>query len=161
MPLNPSQLQSLKADIAADPTLAALPNTADDAFTIAATYNATAVPDFWVWRSSVPSYEYRGSNGIVWTEVDGLSVGKARIFEWLTVGLTTPINAADANVRAGLQNAFGTSQTLTNLTTMGRRRASRVEKLLATGTGSTAVPATMGYEGAISYTDVQAARNPP
>jgi hypothetical protein len=33
-----------------------------------------------------------------------------------------------------------------------------VEKLLATGTGSDGSPATMGFEGPISYQDVQAAR---
>jgi hypothetical protein len=40
-----------------------------------------------------------------------------------------------------------------------KRLASRVEQLFATGTGSDAVPATLGFEGPISVNDVEAARN--
>lgn len=159
MSLTAAQQATLKADILADPTLAAIPNTADGDFQIAATYNAIAGPDFWVWRSAIASTDYRGVNGIVWTEVDALTVSKARIFEWLTGQLTLPINASDPNVRAGIQNAFGTSQTLTNLTNMGRRPATRAEKLFAAGAGTAASPATLAFEGAISYYDVMAARN--
>lgn len=160
MSLTAAQLTTLATAIRADPTLSGLPDDQGSNSAIADALNAPAVPDFWVWRTSVPSSEYRGVNGIVWTEVDGLTVSKARIFEWLTTGLVAPINAADASVRAGIQNAFGTSQTLANLTAMGRRLATRAEKLLASGAGSTAAPATMGFEGKITYADVLDARTP-
>lgn len=160
MSLSPAQLSTLKAAIAADPTLSSLPNDPDGNQAVADAFNAPATPDYFVWRSNVPPSEYRGANGIVWTEVDALTVGKGRIFEWLTGMLSMGINAADANVRAGLQNAFGnTSATLANLTAMGRRKASRAEKLFATGTGSTASPATMGFEGKITAADVLNAFN--
>jgi hypothetical protein len=42
-----------------------------------------------------------------------------------------------------------------------KRPALLGEKILATGTGSDASPATLGYEGNISYQDVQAARSLP
>lgn len=166
--LSDAQIAVLKADILADPALTNLPNSPDDNQRIADAENALATPDYWVWRTNVPSVEYRGASGIVWTEVDGLTVGKARIFEWLTGQLTLPINASDPNVRAGIANAFGnTSTTATNLTTMGRRRARRIEKLLAvaspnaSGTrGSTANPDTLTFEGTIPYTDVEKARAP-
>lgn len=40
-----------------------------------------------------------------------------------------------------------------------KRPATVAEKVLATGTGTTASPATMGHEGAVSYADVQSARS--
>ena len=55
--LSPAQLQSLKASIASDPVLAAMPMTPDAAFEIAALYNLAASPDFWVWRTSVSRAE--------------------------------------------------------------------------------------------------------
>ncbi len=38
---------------------------------------------------------------------------------------------------------------------MWKRTATRGEKVFATGTGSDASPATLNYEGAISYNDVK------
>jgi hypothetical protein len=40
-----------------------------------------------------------------------------------------------------------------------KRAATRLEKLLSSGTGSTADPATMDYEGAADYMDIYRARN--
>jgi hypothetical protein len=40
-----------------------------------------------------------------------------------------------------------------------KRAATRAEKLFSTGTGSTASPATMAFEGVVTYQDVSAARN--
>jgi hypothetical protein len=44
------------------------------------------------------------------------------------------------------------------LEALWRRLASRAEKALATGTGSTATPASLGFEGAISIADAAAIR---
>jgi hypothetical protein len=161
--LTTAQLTTLKADIAADATLNALPKTPDNAVTIAAAYNLPASPAYWVWKTSMPPDEYTGNNGIVWTEVDALAVGKARIFEWMSGGMTRPINPSDPNQRQGLSDAFAAGTTTrTNLIALARRQATRLEKLFAVATvggsgtrGSTANPDTMVVEGALQGTDVE------
>jgi hypothetical protein len=155
-PLTSAQLTALKNDIAADGTINTVPQTSDNADMIAGLYNQDASPTFWVWRTNVPSSEYTGNAGLVWTEVDNLTVGKARIFEWMTAQLTRNINAADPNVQSGIQEAFSASSTSrAHLLVLGRRPAKRIEKLLATGPGSTASPATMTFEGTLRYPDIE------
>jgi hypothetical protein len=72
------------------------------------------------------------------------------------------LNASKANIRAGIDAAWvGTAADLVvraTIYTHCKRLASRIEKLLATGTGSDAAPATMSFEGAISWQDVEQAR---
>ena len=45
-------------------------------------------------------------NGFDWVEVDNLTVGKARIWEWLFDNATTTINPSKANVRAGIAECW-------------------------------------------------------
>ena len=161
--LTPAQLQTLKAAILADPVLAGKPQTPDGAFEIAAAMNTVAVPDFFVWRTSVTIDEIM-QNGFDWTRVDNLTVGKARIWEWMMS--TGTLHPNQANVRSGILATFGTSGDLaTRLATFVhcQRLAMRVEKLYAVGTGATTTeqgvgPATLTFEGAISYQDVLDAR---
>lgn len=156
MALTPAQLTALAADITADPTLSAKPNNSDGAFDIAAAYNLPASPSFVVWRTSVTTDEIM-NNGFVWTVVDGLTAGKARIWDWMT-RLGT-INPAKANIRQGLTDAFGSGTAMaTAITPHLKRNATRAEKLFASGTGSDASPATMTFEGNLSYFDVLQAR---
>ena len=164
MALTSAQLLTLKAEILADPVLAALPNNPDGDFEIAAQLNALAVPDFFVWRTNVPLDEIM-VNGFDWTRVDNLTVGKARIWEWMVA--LGHINPSQANVRAGVLAVFTTASDLGNrVAVFGhcQRQATRAEKVLAVGTGTTTTdqgvgPATMGFEGNLSYVDVQNARN--
>lgn len=157
--LTTTQLQALKADIAADPVFGSIPHTPDNAFAVAVAYNAVASPAFYVWKSSVPTSEIMG-NGFDWTRVDNLTVGKARIWEWMVdVG---SINPSQANVRTGVLAVFTTAGDLAmRLAIFGhcQRLASRVEKLFATGAGTSVTeqgtgPATTVYEGSVSYQDV-------
>lgn len=165
MALTIAQNQILKADILADPILAALPNNSDGAFAIAAAYNLTATPDFWVWRTAV-SLSDINNNGFDWVRVDNLSVGKARIWEWM-FQTTGAINASKANVRAGIQECWkGTAADLAvQAVVFGhcQRLATRAEKLFATGAGTSVVdgigPATMSVEGDLSFQEIQNARN--
>ena len=158
--LTNAQLLALKADILADPVLAAKPDTLDGAYDIAVAYNLTAVPDYVVWKTSVSVDEIM-RNGMDWTRVDNLTVGKARIWDWMT-RLGT-FNAAKVNIRAGIDATWtGTAADLAvraTVYTHCKRLATRAEKLFATGTGSDASPATMGWEGALTYQDVYAARH--
>lgn len=164
MSLTSQQKTTIKAAIEADPVLNAYENNSDGAFNIAADLNTEASPDFYVWRTSVAVNEIM-QNGFDWTRVDNLTIGKARIWEWMcSVGTLHP---NQANVRAGILAVFtaaGDLATRQACFNHCQRLASKVEKLLATGSGTTtndqAVgPATMGFEGPISYQDVYDARN--
>lgn len=155
--MTPAQLATLKADILADPVLAAQPMNSDGAFSIAEAYNLPASPAYVVWRTNVPAQEIM-SNGFVWTAVDGLTAGKARIWDWMT--RYGSINPSKPNVRQGLQDCFGAASAMvTGILPHLKRNASRVERLFATGTGSDAAPGTLTFEGTLSYQDVEAARN--
>lgn len=170
--LTNAQLVTLKADILADPAFDSVPPGSDGAFTIAAAYNLVAVPDFWVWRTAVSKAEYvqtTSGDGTTfnWTGAGFItrSVGERDAWRELfnDAGLCNP---ALASVRQAFQDIFsgGTAPApanRTHLTTISRRKATRAEKLYATGTGSIASPATLVVEGALSYLDVQNARELP
>jgi hypothetical protein len=162
--LTPSQLTTLKANIIADPVLSALPNNDDGAFQIMTAYNLSAVPDFFVWRTTINVADIM-RNGFDWTRVDNLTVGKARIWEFMTSAGT--LDPSRANVRAGFEACFsveaGDQSTRQGIYNECQRLATRAEKLFAAGAGTTSThhgigPATMAFTGSISLNDVLAAR---
>lgn len=168
MNLTLSQRQALKADM----VTSSQPTTGSDdvALTVANFYNANASPDFWVWRTSVGKDELTNS-----TSVDGTT------FNWTGTGFITRnqgerdawrelfdrdgnCNPSLANVRQAFTDIFsgGTvpaPANRTHLATVSRRKATRFEKLFAAGTGSTASPAVMALEGALTVDDVKRAWN--
>lgn len=171
MSLTPAQKATLKNDILTDPVLSTIPNTPDGTFEIARLYNLTVAPDFWVWRSSVTKGEYVNE-----TSVDGTT------FNWTGAGFITrlqgerdawsqmfmnslqAVNPSLPQVRAAFQDIFSGAiapapANRTHLATISRRLATKVEKLFAVGTGSTASPANMVIESPISPFDVQEARD--
>lgn len=155
--LTPEQLAILKADILADPALA---NAYDE--DVAHAYNLSAEPEHIVWKSAVDPDEIM-RNGMDWTQVDNLTVGKARIWDWMTrLGSFDP---SKLNIRAGIDAAWvGTAAMLAvraTIYTHCKRPATRAEKLFASGIGTTVSPATMGFEGFLTYADISAARNLP
>jgi hypothetical protein len=160
--LTPEQMAVLKADILADPILAAFPMHSDGAWAIAVLYNLAAAPEWTVWKTDVDPEDIM-RNGMDWTRVDNLSVGKARIWDWMTKLGT--FNAAKANIRSGIDAVWvGTTADLAvraMVYTHCKREATRIEKLFSTGTGTTEAPATMTFEGQIQYQDVLLARNLP
>lgn len=160
--MTPTQLQALKNYIVADPVLNAFPLNTDGAWFISQTINASATPAFIVWRTELPVEEIM-RNGMDWARVDNLSVGKARIWDWMS-RLGT-INPSKPNIRAGIDATWvGTALDLAVREAVYvhcKRPATLGENILATGTGTDASPATMGYEGDISYTDIDNARHLP
>lgn len=156
--LNEQQLAVLKADILADPILSQWAATGYMASEIAAAYNVAAAPEWVVWKSNVLVDEIM-RNGMDWARVDNLSVGKARIWDWM--GRLGTFDASKPNIRAGIDATWvGTAADLAvraMVYTHCKRPAKRAEKLLSTGTGTTATPATMGFEGNLTYQDVEAA----
>lgn len=167
--LSTPQLIVIKADILSDPILAAHPNTADGAFSIATAYNLPVAPEFWVWRTSVPKSEL----------VQGVSAD-GTTFDWTGTGFIARVvgerdawrelfgeagicNPSLANVRQAFLDIFSGAiapapANRTHLATVARRPARRIEKLFATGTGSAGLPAVMAFEGAVSYIDIMNAR---
>lgn len=174
MQLTTAQQQALKADIiaASDPACQALeadPTSSDLAVAVAALYNLNASPDYWVWRTSVAKHELVNTTSI---DVDGTT---PRNFIWIGNGFITrsageqaawrelfngtdSTNTSLSNVRQAFTDIFsGTGNAASNrthLANVARRKASRIEKLLATGAGTAASPSTMGSEGPLSYPDV-------
>lgn len=175
MSLNPTQLATLKADILADQTLvdwitAGRPNM------ITAAYNADAAPDFIVWKNQVRTEEVFDS--ITWSALTPLDTpdgsqdwanrslscqGKQFNLQIILTGRQS-VSGAKPAIRAGLQDALtnvpsGAGGALVNagwaaVKAMLSRKATRGEKLFATGTGSVASPATLGVDGPITDADV-------
>jgi hypothetical protein len=154
-----AQLVILRDAILADPAVNTIPMGSDGDFAIALYYNGLVAPPYIVWRTAVPIAEIM-TNGFDWTRVDNLSVGKARIWEWLKD--TGTINPAQANIRAGIDATWvGTAADLAVRAAVYvhcKRAATRFEKLFATGSGTDASPSTMTLEGAVSLEDVGQAR---
>lgn len=156
--MTPEQLADLRAAILADPVLSAFPENSDGAFAIADELNKIASPDFIVWRTSVT---IRGimSNGFRWTDVDSLTAQKYRTWEQFVA--LNEINPSKANIRQGLRDCWGNgSAQETAIMPHLKRKATRAEKLFASGAGSDASPATMTFEGLLTYQDVERARAP-
>lgn len=159
--LSPAQRATLKTAILADQAISAS-FTNGDLQGVADYYNVAASPAFRVWRTSVTQDEIM-QNGFDWVRVDNLSVGKARIWEWLFDNPMRTIDPSKANVRAGIDEAWkGTAADLAvraAVYTHCHRAASRFEKVFATGTGSEASPGAFGVDsggqaivGPVSYT---------
>jgi hypothetical protein len=173
--LTPAQLQALKADIAADATLSPVPNSPDGNQSVADAYNAAAGPAWYVWRTNVSEAEYTGLPGVdvaggnaqtvwSWPAVIARSTGEQN--GWMRMFATGSVNPSRANVRQGFADIFSGTQNnapaqRNHLTVLSKRTATRAEKLFSSGAGSYASPATLSFEGTLTYSDVTAARNSP
>lgn len=148
MQLTTAQQTTLRAFVAADVTLNAIPKNGDGAYALATALNALAVPAWIVWKTSVSIDEIM-RNGMDWARVDNLSVGKARIWDWM--GRLGTLNAAKTNIRVGIDATWtGTAADLavrTTVYTHCKRSATVLEKLFSTGLGLDATPSTMDVEG--------------
>jgi len=156
--LTTEQRAALSADIAADPTLSAYPNTSDGAYAIAQAYNADASPDFIVWKTAVPRNEV--GKAFVASALAAITAGNndklANFAAW-----NESVDASRADQRAFFDDIFSVAagaSTRAALLVLWKRKATRAEKLFATGTGSDATPATMTFEGSIDYQEVMEAR---
>lgn len=154
--LNQSQLAVLKTDILANPAFTGW-DLARSAQEIASWYNGIANPAFIVWRTSIPSDDlydsiFQSSGGL---QLDALTASKRdSLFKMIERDLDASIPESRANIDdyCGSQNNLKTA-----MLAVQKRSATKAEKLFATGTGSTAVPATMAFEGDLTYQQVEAA----
>ncbi len=155
------QNQKLRDDINQNPALSGLPNNSDQAFFIKDFYNDQPPEPWFVWNTNVLAEDVM-NNGFVWSTVDQLNAGKARIWEWLT--RFGSFNPSKPNVRQGLADAFGANSPMASgIITHCKKESSLVQKLFSSGTGSNAVPATLdsniNQNFLLSYQEVITARN--
>jgi hypothetical protein len=166
--LTPAQQTALKNDATSPGNSAALGAflAADDYPSIAAFYNTLSTPDFWVYRTSLTRAEMTqgtSQDGTTFTYVGNgfitRSAGEQAAWnDMLAGGSVNPSLPATRQAFADIFSGTGNAAlNRTHLTALARRKATRIEKLLATGTGSPAAPATMGFEGQVIYEEVQQA----
>lgn len=186
MSLTNTQLQALKADILADPTLANQPMTSAGALAIAEAYSIVGSVD--VWRTDAPVFHIidainwvnytpndSADNTATYTNRALLAQTKQMNLQIMLQGRQT-IDASKATIRAGLRDAViqlptGAGGALTspggasgaNVLAACTRKANRGEALFATTqatTGSTSAY-IMAFEGSLTSDDVQQARELP
>lgn len=167
MPLTAAQKTLLKTAILADPGVSQLyldGNTSG----VADYLNVTASPAFWVWRTDVSRQDvYTAQNDLpvsgaqtgFWSWTTYKNQAATEQNAWTQMFMGDLANFSRQNVRDGVASIFTGSAAANaqrdHCLAVGRRLATRAEKILASGTGSTATPAVMGFEGAITPTDVQ------
>lgn len=124
-------------------------------------YNALAVPDFWVWRTAVSRAEIYNDvspDATTWSWTTYRNQSATEQNAWVQMFMGDQANFAKENLRTGIGAIFtGSAQANAqrdHCLSAGRRKATRLEKLFATGTGSTASPAVMGVEGDLTTTDL-------
>lgn len=168
--LMPAQYATLKADILANSELNTQPNTSDGNAAVAALYNVAAGPDYWVWKTRTTKDDLVAKLGpdgtsFAWTGTGYItrSQGERDAFNAI-FDSSGAINPSIASIRQAFADIFsgGTAPApanRTHLLAVSRRKATRVEKLYATGAGTTAAPSLMAFEGTLTGHDVDAARN--
>ena len=166
MPLTIAQALLVKNDILATPLLNAFPANLDGAYGIADLYNRLATPDFIVWKTLLHEQEIASltsSEATVWSWSSFITRSVAEQTAWGRMfNGTYTVNPSLAQVRIAFADIFSGGTGVfqrTHLLAMSKEKASRIEKLLATGTGTTADPATRSLVGNISPQDVANARN--
>lgn len=163
--MNNSQYQVLKTAILSDPTLADAVAAADDE-AIADAMNSTASPDYWVWRTRLTRHDMESSTSVdntVWSFTAFIARSQGERDCWREMLADGWVNPSLVNVRQGVADIFSGAansapQQRAHLLAVSRRKASRLEKLFATGgDGTTNNISTMTVEGPLSYAEVSIA----
>jgi hypothetical protein len=166
MDLTPAQRSTLKAAILADPVLSTkVSGPGTDYGVIAAALNAAASPDFWGWRTAVTKDEIVNATSqdatvFNWTGLGFITRAQGERDAWRELfSLTGTVNPSQPNIRQAFSDIFSGATApapanRTHLLAVSRRKATLAEKLLATGTGSTAVPALFTVEGGVSIGEI-------
>ena len=151
--MTPTQLSTLKAVALTDPVATAYITNGNDN-ELAEWFNQPQT--FVVWRTVLTPEQARAAIIKGATQLDGLTVGKRDSLFYLVSG---DLAVSDASVRTAIDDLCGTQNQLKGyLTTAQKRTATRAEKALASGTGTDAVPANLGWEGWLSGNDASEIR---
>lgn len=120
-------------------------------------YQRIATPDFWVWRTDVTRAElYHGTSpdGTTWNWTTYKQQQIPEQNAWTQMFMGDTANFALPNLRAGVAAIFSgvgaQAAQRDHCLSMGRRLASRIEKMFATGAGTSVSPATAAI---LSFTD--------
>jgi hypothetical protein len=159
--LSQSQKTALKVFINANPTYKNLADTGDNDG-LAKLLSADATTNPWCWRTAVTRSEYeeltsQDATTFDFTVLIARSQGERDVyFRLFDKG---PVNPSRDRIRQAFADIFsgasGAAQR-THMTSVSRRKANVAEKALATGTGTTASPMTLTYEGGIDPYQVTA-----
>lgn len=163
MNLTPAQQATLKAYILSQPDLVAIIGSID---LLRDALNTDASPAFWVWRKSV-------SRNNIYTEQNDLSVpiddkfwnwttyknqGVSEQNAWVQMFMQDVTDFSAQNVRDGIAKIFTGSAAANaqrnHVLAIGRRLATRAERVFQTGAGTTATPDILVTEGPITQTEV-------
>jgi hypothetical protein len=160
--MTPAQIIAFRAALLAetDPAIVAARDTRNDTET-ARLYNLPST--FIVWKTMLSRLEAMG-DGFDWTQVDNLTNGQARIWDYLFDNNERMLNPSDPSQRAAISECWkGTGAKVANATfVLGQSKGAATvgEKVFATGTGTTQTPGTYGsFTGDVTTTDVGRALN--
>lgn len=166
MPLTNAQKALLRDHINASSDLNVFPNSNDGNIEVANLLKLQASPDFYVWRSEVSRtevYNFTSPEGTTWNWTTYKNQGATEQNAWTQMFMGDRADFSKPNLRAGIAAIFaGSAQANAqrdHCLSMGKRLAKRGERVLASGTGSLASPATMSFEGNLTADDVESARN--
>jgi hypothetical protein len=151
--MNETQIATILNDINTNPAFEGIPKSIDGSYAIAEWYNLPADPAYWLWRSNVPTKDAK--KAMDWVEY--LALSQAARDCWRFMLENGIIDATDPNLRVGIAEVFkgpNGVNSRTALIAIAKRTANRIEKLLATGTGTNASPATPGFEGSVSWNTI-------
>lgn len=166
MTLTPAQKTTLHNAVIADSGANAFYEIGDNTG-LADYLNTTAAPAFWVWRTAVSRRDlYTLQNDLPvsgaqtgfweWNTYKAQSVPEQNA--WTQMFMGDEADFSKQNLRDGVGKIFTGSAAANaqrdHCLAIGRAPASRVEKILATGTGSTASPGVMGFQGPLTTTDL-------
>lgn len=156
MTLTTSQLLLLKAAIAAetDPTFVTY-RTNGQPNQMAAFFNQSSTFVVYKKRVELPDVGMAFDAAALDAMTSGNSQKLSTFKDWLTY--VVPERADHQAYFNGIFSGTGGATTRTSLDALWRRFATRVEKLFATGTGTTLVPGSLVWEGNIYDTDIQLA----
>lgn len=157
--MDASQLQTLKAAIAAETSLSFVAaREAGATGEMAAFYNVEATPAFYVWRSNYGAEQITAAIDAGITQVDGLTANKRQVLLWWS---ERAHDARLAQTQAAIEDMCGSQNTLKAAVYAGaKRKLTRGEKLFATGgSGAEATPAIANFEGFVRNEDIVLALN--
>lgn len=155
MALTPAQETILRNYVNADPALSQQPHNSDGAYAIAQALNQVAAPAWIVWKEAYTPQEKASAIDVGITQLDALTSSKRDSLLWWA---ERTHDARLTSTQAAMSDLCGSQNTLKNSLIDGAKRSATVlEKLLASGTGTTASPGITTFTGQISYPDVQVA----
>ena len=180
--MTPAQITLVKAAIAADP-VASIATMDDPGHQVVQLWLNGVDPAYFVWKSTTDAAAI--NDAVSWanlTPTDAADAtatftNRALMCQAKQINLQIllqgqdSINSGKSNIRAGFQDALTNipsgaagavqSANWVAVKTAMTRNATVLEKILATGTGTAASPASMGFEGVLSLVQVKDIRTAP